>query len=184
MNINSATLTFDNSSHRSRSHVMVNFNSVVKLSICNFITCFLRTANSNLGINLSFAFAFVRDAGDEAFASAVESIQAGGAGRTISWFIVILWYEIVTASGIDADVLPGRDANAFPPSPSIRVFTLVRIIGGPGTGMDVVIGILCLSRFSNRRSGCRRDVKNEEDTREHEMDFVASEHCNLRKDLW
>ena len=182
MNIKSATLTFDNSSHRSRSHVMVNFNRVVKLSIPNCITCSLRIANSDLGINLSFAFVFAVDAGDEAFAIVVESVQAGGAGRTISWFVVILWYEIVTASGIDADVLPLRDANAFPPSPSIRVFTLVRTIGGPGTGMDVVIGILCLSRFSNRRSGCRRDVKNEEDSRELDMDFV--EHCNQRKDLW
>ena len=162
---------------------MVNFNRVVKLSIPQFITCLLRFAHSDLGIKLSFAFAFVvRDAGDEASAMGVESVQAGGAGRTISWFVVILWYEIVTGSGIDADVLPGREANAFPPSPSIGVFTLVRMIGGPGKSMDVVIGILCLSRFSNRRSGCHRDVKNEEDTRERDMDFV--EHCNLRKDLW
>ena len=163
---------------------MINFNRVFNLSICQFITCFLRFAYSDLGINLSFAFAFVvRDAGDEASAIVVEYVQAGGADRTISWHVVIAWYEIVTGSDIDADVLPGQEANsgyAFPPNPSIRVSTLVRMI--VDTGMDVVIDILCLSRFSNRRSGCRRDVKNEEeDTRELDMDFV--EHCNLGKDL-
>ena len=133
-----------------------------------------------MGINLLFTFFFSRDAGDEGLAISVESVQAGGADRTISWLVFIVCFEMITESGIGADVLPGPNADyryAFPSNPSIRVLTLVRIIRRPRrTGTDVVMDILCLFGFSSRRRGCCRDVKNEEDTRE--LDKVFSEHCH------
>ena len=78
---------------------------------------------------------------------------------------------------MSTDVLPGPSANcpyAFPPKPTIRGYTLVPIIG---TGMDVVIDFMCLSRICSRRSGCCRSVKDEEDT--SEVDKDSAEHCNV-----
>ena len=76
--------------------------------------------------------------------------------------------------------MPGHRANcpyAFAPNPSVRMLTLVRVIVA---GMDVVINILCLSRLSSRGCGCKRDIKEKDNsTRELEKDFA--EHCRLRK---
>ena len=103
---------------------MVNFNWELLLSIPQLCASTFHIARSGLGIRLSFAYGFaclVRDAIDEV-AEAVDSVQAGGAGRAISWFVVVDHNERVPA----ADVLPGRRANcpyAFAQKPYERIFT-------------------------------------------------------------
>ena len=72
VNINSATLTLDNSSHRSPSHAMVKYNWVLSWVFCPSPSSFW-SPRSSLGITLSFACAFVvQDAGDVAVTYAVE----------------------------------------------------------------------------------------------------------------
>jgi hypothetical protein len=74
--------------------------------ILKFYASFFRRARSGLGIKHSFARSnfVVRDAGDEAVAYAVVSVQAGGTDQAISWFVVVERTENVQ----DADVLPGH----------------------------------------------------------------------------
>ena len=167
--INSAILAFENSSHRCVSHVMVDFNWELLLSIPQLCASTFHIAHSGLGIRFSFAYGLaylVRDAVDEG-AYAVECVQAGGVGQAISWFIVVDHNERAPA----ADVLPRwrvKCSYAFSPNPYKRVFTLVGFIG---TSMDVVIDILCVSKLSRRRSGRCRDAK-EEDASELDKEFA------------
>ena len=102
---------------------MVNFNWEYLLSIPQLCASTFLIALSDLGITLSFAYDFaclIRDAVDEG-ATAVESVQAGGAEGATSWLVVVDHSERVPA-----DVLPSHSANspyAFAPNPYERSST-------------------------------------------------------------
>lgn len=124
-------------------HIIFNVNRKSKLSIPQVRASSFPLVRFDLGIFTRSA----TDALDEVNAILVYCVHAEGCVRARALSVVVLpvYLEMCSIRGKSADVLPGPRANwrpTFPPLPSVRVSAGVQIIGGLGTGMNVVIDFL------------------------------------------